>query len=233
MPLLDLIASSGLGSLVGMRHALEPDHLAAVSTLVMRERDARRAVWLGVCWGLGHTLTLVAVGAVLVTARAELPAGASDLFEFAVAVMLVGLGMRAIWQAVRLGSDGPIHTHHHGRLVHTHHSAAAHVHIGGRALARTPLLVGAVHGLAGSGALTALVLATLSSNAARLAYMGLFGLGSTLGMAALSGMLGWPLARIGDSRALSTVSRLISLVVGLVSTGLGVWWGYPLVARFI
>ena len=230
MPLLDLIASSGLVSLVGMRHALEPDHLAAVSTLVTRERNARRAAWLGVCWGLGHTITLVTVGAVVVTVRAELPAGASELFEFSVAVMLVGLGVRAIWQAARLGSDGPIRAHHHGHVVHAHHGAAAHVHVGGWTLARTPLVIGAVHGLAGSGALTALVLATLSSSAARLAYMGLFGLGSTLGMAALSGALGWPLARIGNNRALS---RAIGLAVGLVSTGLGVSWGYALVARFI
>src|SRR5262249_15542097 len=92
-------------------------------------------------------------------------------------------------------------------------------------LARRPLLVGAVHGLAGSGALTALVLATLPSTAAQLTYMGLFGLGSTLGMAALSGVLGWPLARAGANR---TVARLLSVTVGLVSVGLGVAWGYPI-----
>jgi hypothetical protein len=91
------------------------------------------------------------------------------------------------------------------------------------------LIVGAIHGLAGSGALTALVLATLPTTAARLTYMAVFGLGSTLGMAALSGLLGWPLARAGSHRALA---RGVSLAVGCVSTVLGLAWGYPLVARF-
>src|SRR5215470_14942637 len=91
MPLLELITSSGLGSLLGMRHALEPDHLAAVSTLVTGERSSVRAALLGVCWGLGHTLSLVIVGTILVLLRAEMPARVADFFELAVAVMLIGL----------------------------------------------------------------------------------------------------------------------------------------------
>ena len=119
------------------------------------------------------------------------------LFEFCVALMLVGLGLRAIYLAARQGPAGPVHVHHHGSRVHVHQGTPAHIHIGAWTLARRPLLVGAIHGLAGSGALTALVLTTLPSTAARLTYMAVFGLGSTLGMAALSGLLGWPLARIG------------------------------------
>jgi hypothetical protein len=236
MPVLDLITSSGLGSLIGMRHALEPDHLAAVSTLLTDRRDAderrhrTRAAFLGACWGLGHTLSLVAIGAVLVVLRAEMPAGATDLFELAVALMLVALGVKAIYQAARQGSAGPAHVHHHGHLVHAHRGVPAHVHIGTWTLARRPLLIGAVHGLAGSGALTALVLATLPSTAARLSYMALFGLGSTLGMAAMSGLLGWPLARLGGNRA---IARTVSLLVGCATTALGLFWGYPLVERLI
>ena len=231
MPVLEFLTSSSLGSLLGVRHALEPDHLAAVSTLVMSpagERSSAKAALLGACWGLGHTLALVVVGALLVAMRAEMPARISDLFEFFVALMLVGLGIRAIVQAARQGGAGPVHTHQHGRIVHAHHAGAAHVHIGTWTLARRPLLVGAVHGLAGSGALTALVLATLPSTAAQLTYLGLFGLGSTVGMAALSGVLGWPLARLGAHRGLT---RAISFVVGLVSVGLGIAWGYPIVGK--
>src|SRR6476620_7291582 len=91
MPVLELITSSGLGSLLGMRHALEPDHLAALSTLVSGERSSYKAAFLGACWWLGHTLALVAVGAVVVMLRAELPVRVSNLFEFGVAIMLVGL----------------------------------------------------------------------------------------------------------------------------------------------
>jgi hypothetical protein len=89
-------------------------------------------------------------------------------------------------------------------------------------------VVGAVHGLAGSGAITALVVATLPSTLARLSYLSLFGIGSTVGMAVLSGLLGWPLARMGGHRA--TV-RTLSLAVGGVSTALGLFWGYPLIGR--
>lgn len=231
MPLLELVTSSGLGSLLGMRHALEPDHLAAVSTLVMAHGDhasGRKAALLGVCWGLGHTLALVAVGAALVVLRARMPASVSDLFEFIVALMLIGLGLRAIYVAARQGPTGPIHVHHHGHRVHVHGGAPAHIHIGAWTLARRPLLVGAVHGVAGSGALTALVLTTLPSTAARFTYMMLFGLGSTLGMAALSGLLGWPLARAGQHRL---VARGVSLAVGCASTALGIFWGYPPLGR--
>src|SRR5258705_7994392 len=84
MPLLELLTSSGLGSLLGMRHALEPDHLAAVTTLVSREQSGARAALLGMCWGLGHTLTLVAVGVVLIVLRAEMPPSVSDFFELTV-----------------------------------------------------------------------------------------------------------------------------------------------------
>jgi hypothetical protein len=121
-----------------------------------------------------------------------------------------------------------VSAHRHGRLVHSHPGVPAHVHIGRWTLARRPLLIGAVHGLAGSGALTALVLATLPTTAARLAYVTLFGLGSTLGMAALSGLMGWPLARLGSNHLLA---RTVTLLVGCVSTLMGVWWGYAAFAR--
>jgi len=230
MPVLELVTSSGLGSLLGMRHALEPDHLAAVSTLVTDERNSYKAALLGMCWGLGHTLSLIAVGAALVLLRAEMPASAADFFEFCVALMLVGLGLRAMYLSARQGPSGPVHAHHHGHHVHVHGATQPHIHIGTWTLARRPLLVGAVHGLAGSGALTALVLTTLPTTAARLTYMLLFGLGSSVGMAALSGLLGWPLASVGQHRLLA---RGVPFVVGCVSTALGIAWGYPLVAKII
>jgi hypothetical protein len=226
MPVLDLLTSSGFGSLLGMRHALEPDHLAAVSTLVTRERNSVKAALLGMCWGLGHTAGLNVVGAVLVILRAELPARVADFFELLVAIMLIVLGTRALLQASRQAR--PSHLHRHAFAVHRHSGLPAHVHIGTWTLARRPLLVGAIHGLAGSGALTALVLTTLPSTTARLSYMALFGLGSTIGMAALSGLLGWPLARLGAHHA---VARGVSLVVGAMSVALGLLWGYPLVDR--
>jgi hypothetical protein len=228
MPVLELVTSTGLASLLGMRHALEPDHLAAVSTLVAQERNGYKAAWLGACWGAGHTLTLLIVGAALVLLRTQMPPAVANVFELSVALMLVGLGLRAIQVAARQGPSGPVHEHHHGDVVHVHRGAPAHIHVGAWTLARRPLLVGAVHGLAGSGALTALVLTTLPTPAAQLIYMLVFGLGSTIGMAAMSGLLGWPLARVGRHQILA---RAVSAAVGCVSIVLGVAWGLPLLHR--
>jgi high-affinity nickel-transport protein len=222
MPFVELLTGSGLGSLLGMRHALEPDHLAAVTTLVSRERSTLRAALLGAWWGVGHTLALIAVGTALVVVRAELPASISGAFEVGVAVMLIALGIRSIRLAALQGPGGPQHLHRHGLLVHSHAAVPSHLHIGSWTFARRPLLVGAVHGLAGSGALTALVLTTLPTTAARLMYVLLFGVGSTLSMAALSGLLGWPLARLGTHHR---VARTISFAAGCISIGIGIWWG--------
>ena len=111
IPQVGFVASAGLGSLLGMRHALEPDHLVAVSTLMSGERTSAKAAWLGACWGLGHTLTLLTAGAILVVLRAEMPAFAAEAFEFCVVLMLVGFGARAIYQGACRGSTGRTHSH--------------------------------------------------------------------------------------------------------------------------
>jgi nitrile hydratase accessory protein len=220
-PQVGLAASAGFGALLGIRHALEPDHLAAVSTLITGERSSAKAAWLGACWGLGHTLTLFAAGAILVVFRAEMPPFASQVFEFSVVLMLIGFGVRAIYQGTRGSLAGPTHSHANPGTSDARQKRRWMI-------ARRPLAVGAVHGLAGSGALTALVVATLPSTLTRLSYLALFGIGSTLGMTMLSGLLGWPIARVGGHHA--TV-RSLSLVVGCASTVLGLLWSYPLIAR--
>jgi nitrile hydratase accessory protein len=217
-PLVRVLASTGLGTLLGMRHALEPDHIAALSVLLTGERSVRKAAWLGVYWGIGHTLTLLAAGTLLVALRAEMPAIATNVLTGAVVLMLIGFGVRAIYLSGNSVPAAPTHSHVHAVRA----GAVSRVPW---TLARRPLLVGAVHGLAGSGALTALVMATIPSMGARLAYLATFGVGSTLGMAALSGLLGWPIARVGTH---SLVARSISLTVGAISIMLGLYWGYPL-----
>jgi nitrile hydratase accessory protein len=218
LPPVGFAASASFGALLGMRHALEPDHLAAVSTLMTGERSSAKAAWLGACWGMGHTLTLLATGAVLVLFRAEMPAIAAQVFELCVVLLLVGFGVRAMYQGARRMSARPTHSHRTP-------GAFSLLQMDGWTLAR-PVLVGAVHGLAGSGALIALVVTTLPSTAARLGYLALFGVGSTVAMAALSGLLGWPIARMG---AHHVCVRTASVAVGVVSTALGLFWGYPLI----
>ncbi|MCE9576606.1 MAG: urease accessory protein [Deltaproteobacteria bacterium] len=223
-------AASGilLGILVGLRHAFEPDHLAAVSTLMVDARGARRGAWLGALWGVGHTLSLLVVGSLLLATGAVLPARAAAAFELGVSIMLVGLGVRAVIRALREGRVGAPHHHAHGVADHLHPGPAAHVHVVGRTLAWRPLAIGLVHGLAGSGALTALVFAELPSNAARLAYIGLFGTGSIVGMAVASAAATASLgALVLDRRR----SRALGVAIGGLSVAVGLAWGIaPLAA---
>lgn len=210
-----------LGLVVGLRHAFEPDHLTAVSTLVTEPGGARRGALLGAIWGVGHTAALVAVGVAMVIAGAALPAEIATAFELAVAVMLIGLGVRALVRAFREGADGPARPHRHGGDAHVHAGALGHVHLAGWTLAWRPLVIGLVHGLAGSGALTALVFAELPSATARLVYIALFGVGSIAGMAIASGVAGATLRRLdGARRQLAMASGVLSIAVGIVWLGL-------------
>lgn len=212
-----------VGLTLGMRHALEPDHLAAVSTLASEERGGLAAsLKLGVFWGLGHSLSLLLVGGSLAFLGAQMPEPVSLGFELLVAVMVTGLGLRAVLRAIAEGRKGAEHTHQHGGLMHTHMAPAQHLHLSRWTLATRPLLIGLLHGLAGSGALTALVLAELPTAAARLTYIGLFGAGSVVGMSLLTGLAGVPMMKL--ARAPRLAAGLL-LATGLMSTGIGAWWG--------
>lgn len=161
-----------LGLLTGMRHALEADHLAAVASLATSGRSARSVMLQGAAWGLGHTATLLLVGGVCLLLGAAIPERTSAALELGVGVMLVLLGAQVLWRRWR-----PRHT--------------PHVHV--VALPRRALVVGAVHGLAGSAALLVLTLAAVRSPWTGLAYIGLFGAGSIVGMVALAAALAVPL----------------------------------------
>ena len=200
-----------LGALLGLRHALEPDHLAAVSTLVSGKASSRAAIGLGAAWGLGHTLALVAVATALAAAQASLPSPVATAFELGVGVMLVLLGARAIGRGLTLARTVPASSA--GDTARTASRAGAS--------RWRSLLVGVVHGLAGSGALTAMVAAELSSAWSRVAYVGLFGISSMLGMAGLSGLAGMPLGHLGRRPG---VQAAIGMLAGAVALVLGATW---------
>lgn len=220
-----------VGLTLGMRHALEPDHLAAVSALASEERGGAKAgLWLGIFWGLGHSLSLFAVGGSLTLLGAQMPAHLSLGFELAVAVMVVALGLRAVARAIVEGRAGAEHTHAHGALKHTHAAPHGHLHLSRWTLATRPLLVGLMHGLAGSGALTALVLQELPGAVERLSYIATFGVGSVVGMSLLTGLAGVPVRRL--ARAPRLAASLL-LCAGLVSTGIGIWWGWSAASHLV
>jgi ABC-type nickel/cobalt efflux system permease component RcnA len=219
-----------LGVALGMRHALEPDHLAAVSTLASEHKSASAGVVVGAMWGVGHSVSLFVVGGTLALLEAQMPARVEQTLELLVALMIFGLGVRAIRQAIREGRTGVPHAHRHGELVHTHPAPPAHLHLQRWTFSTRPLLVGVLHGLAGSGALTALVLAELPTAADRLAYIGLFGAGSVLGMGALTGLAGVPLSRAARQPRLAAA---VLATAGVVSLVVGTWWGVASVGRLL
>lgn len=212
------------GAWIGARHAFEPDHLAALATLLHDGNRPRAAAMLGAAWGLGHTAALVGVGAVLVALRTELPDRAIAGAELVVAAMLVGLGIRNLVIAVARGRHGKAHRHRHGDHEHVHTGPANHVHLGGWTLARRPLVIGLVHGLAGSGGLTALAVTGMPTPASAVVYLVIFGVGSIAGMALLSLFAGTTLMRLAAS---DRARGLIIGSTGAISIAVGLAWGVP------
>ena len=182
-----------LGFVIGLRHALEADHLAAVASLATRTRSLRRALRLGALWGLGHSLTLLLVGGGLLLADRLVPARAAILLEGLVGLLLMVLGLDVICRAVR--ERVHFHRHRHGTLEHFHahshagegsHADSANDHGHDQGLSGRAVLIGLLHGLAGSAALILLAAGRLPSPWWGLVYILLFGLGSILGMALMS-----------------------------------------------
>lgn len=186
----------GLGFLLGLRHALDVDHLAAVSTILSERRGLLRSSLVGALWGLGHTASLLVVAAAMVLLRVRIPQAAVPWFELPVAVMLIGLGANVL-RTLRHGGRLHAHRHDHAGRAHAHphlHVAgdAAHEHLPGRG--GRSFVVGVVHGLAGSAALMLAVVAAIPAPGPAFAYVATFGLGSIAGMTAMSVLLGIPMA---------------------------------------
>jgi hypothetical protein len=195
---LTTISAVAFGFVLGLKHAIEADHLAAVSTIVSERKSLLSSLLVGGLWGVGHTISLFIAGIFVIVLHVEISARTALLLEFFVGVMLVTLGANALRKLAR-GGHLHLHVHQHGGRVHLHphiHGREAetdpHTHHGFRPGMR-PLLVGMVHGLAGSAALMLLVLSTLSSPLVGLAYIAVFGVGSIGGMMLMSALVSLPL----------------------------------------
>lgn len=221
-------ATLGLGFVLGLRHALDPDHLAAVSTMVSEERSLWRSSLVGASWGLGHTLSLVGFGSALAVFRLTITPRWSAWLEFAVGCMLVVLGLN-VFRKLRQSPPLHAHTHRHDGVVHSHlhfhlghPSADEHSHrhrtlgLGGR-----PFVVGIVHGLAGTAAVTLMVVAAIPSLAVALGYLVIFGLGTIGGMVLMSVLMSLPLA-LAAGRFVR-LERSIRLAAGMASFGFGIY----------
>ncbi|HVZ33171.1 MAG TPA: high-affinity nickel-transport family protein [Polyangiaceae bacterium] len=219
---MTLFATLLLGFLLGMRHATDADHVVAVSTIVTRERTTRAAMLVGALWGLGHALTLFLVGGAIVLFGVVIPTRLGLSMELCVAVMLVSLGMLNVTGALR-GVQGA----EHGR---THLHAPGSPESRRSRFTRTGvarfLIVGIVHGLAGSAAVALLVLATIRETKWALLYLLVFGGGTVLGMLSLTSAMALPLA--AAARRFPRFEAKLARATGLVSIAFGLVLAYQI-----
>lgn len=217
------LTTLGLGLVLGLKHAFDSDHLIAVSSIVARERSPWRSLWVGLSWGLGHTLTLLVIGLLVLELEFRIPPLVELSFECAVGVVLIGLGLTTLYDCWRRRIH--VHPHAHGSAAHVHFHAhaesAAHSHVHPLQLGAKPFLVGMVHGLAGSAALMLLVLTAIPSPTLGLLYMAIFGCGSIIGMGMVSLLMGFFFS-LATNR-LHEMSQVLRLTVGSLSAAFGAW----------
>lgn len=212
-----LLSLLGLGLLLGLEHALDADHVVAVSTLVSQTKSVKRSSIFGIFWGMGHTTTLFLVGLVILIFKLTIPPRVALSFEFIVGIMLVLLGIDVLRKWMR----GDVHSHpheHEDGVTHTHLHAHTHADATGHHHHRS-FLVGLVHGLAGSSALMLLVLSTVDNLWAGIFFILVFGLGTILGMLITSTLIALPFKWMSNFARMNSILRLAS---GVISIGLGI-----------
>lgn len=239
-----------LGFFLGMRHATDPDHVIAVTTIVSRHRSIRHAAAIGALWGIGHTLTILLVGSAIVVFGLVIPPRLGLTMELSVGVMLILLGIMNLTGILRW-LNGPFapgsapyhsHAHAHGDYVHAHphsHATEDHGHAEGatpvgwmdRVFGRMglyqalrPLAVGIVHGLAGSAAVALLVLTTIRSPYWAVAYLLVFGVGTIAGMMLITAAIAVPFA--ASASRFARLNRGLGVTSGLISLAFGLFIVY-------
>jgi len=244
--MISLFSILALGFFLGMRHATDPDHVIAVSTIVSRQRNIKKSALIGIFWGVGHTVTIFVVGAAIILFGLVIPPRLGLSMELSVGLMLVLLGAMNVTAFIRSiparldDNSIPVHSHYHshGDYVHTHshsHEPEHHTHsleqtpvawldrtLGKSSLYQPlrPLVIGIVHGLAGSAAVALLVLAAIRNPYWAMAYLLVFGVGTIIGMMLITLSIASAFRLVGRNarfaRHLGLASGLISLVFGLV-----------------
>jgi ABC-type nickel/cobalt efflux system permease component RcnA len=223
-----LLVALAVALLLGLRHATDPDHLTAVSTLVMSddERGARKAARLGAAWGLGHAATLFALGAPVVLLGSHLPDWLQRCFELAVGAVIVALALRLLARWRR--GYFHVHEHAHGEVTHAHphvHETNTHPHAHEhRHAPRTPLAafgIGLIHGAGGSAGVAVLLVAAVPGTGAALAALAVLAFGTALSMTAVTALFGRALASGPLPRRFETIAP----VLGAFSLTFGVWYG--------
>jgi len=209
-----------IGFVLGLQHAVEADHLAAVSTIVSEKKNLWTASLVGGMWGIGHTISLFAVGALVILLKLQISPSVETNLEALVGGMLVVLGINAL-RKLLTAEKIHVHTHEHGARehVHVHSHAREQVEASHHRFSARSIVIGMVHGLAGSAALMLLVVPTIASPALALLYILIFGIGSIGGMMAMSFFVGLPLHFTANrfevfNKAIRLAAGVFSLVLG-------------------
>lgn len=223
------LAVLGLGFLLGLKHATEADHLAAVSTIVTERKSLWSSALIGGLWGLGHTISLTIAGILVLVLNFTISERTEAALEFCVGIMLTLLGLNVLKKLIQ-GGKLHFHAHEHGEHAHVHphvHKAdradAPHTHHGFSFSPRA-LLIGMVHGMAGSAALMLLVIPTIGSKAVGLLYIVVFGAGSIGGMMLMSFLVGLPFTL--TAKRFNRFNGLLQGAAGLASIVLGLFIVY-------
>lgn len=219
--IVSLLSILAFGFLLGMRHATDVDHVVAVTTIMRRERSVGAAAAIGALWGLGHFFTLVLVGGALVIFRFAIPPHIGLTMEMAVALMLIVLGALNASDAFRRIERAARHESGH---VHGEHRGPAFEADGDVGRIVRPLIVGVVHGLAGSAAIALLVLTTIRDMGSALGYLAVFGTGTIAGMMLLTTAVAMPIA--AATRRFASFDPILARATGLVSIALGAYLCY-------
>ncbi len=222
MPEATMLTALVFGFLLGLKHALDADHIVAVTAIVSRGSSLLRSALVGLSWGIGHTLTLFAAGFAVLVFKLTIPDRLALSMEFVVGVLLILLGVPIVGRLV--ARKAHIHLHQHGDERHLHSHAHLDIPNHGHQHLRRPLLVGMVHGLAGSGVLIPLVVSTMSSVAQGLFFLVVFGVGSILGMLLFSGLISFPFRlTTGLSLRLNLWTQGVAGVISILF-GLSIMW---------
>jgi len=217
-----LLTTLILGLTLGMEHALDADHVVAVSTMVSQNRHPLKAALVGTFWGIGHTTTLFLVGLAVIIFKLTIPDELALSMEFLVGVVLVVLGAQILWDYRKKRIHAHTHAHEGEMPTHTHfhsHTQSPEHQFHITAHQHKSLIVGMIHGLAGSAALMLLVLSTIRSPLEAIAYILIFGVGSIVGMVLISTLIGVPFAI--SSQRFASLQRMIRFVAGAASVALG------------
>lgn len=217
------LAVLGIGFVLGLQHAIEADHLAAVSTIVSEKKNLLTASLVGGLWGVGHTISLFVVGVLVILLKLQISEAVEARLEAAVGVMLVLLGLNALRKL--FASKVHAHVHSHGEREHVHfHSHRNEPTESHHRFSSRSIVIGMVHGLAGSAALMLLIIPTISSPVVGLLYIIIFGIGSIGGMMAMSFLIGLPIHFTANK--FEFLNKGIRLCAGLFSLGLGAFIFY-------